>query len=164
MLIWLLSSSRLRILETARRPTCGSKSSIGHRTFSGVFYSGGIQCMARLVIIQGYGIHYYYASRSQLNFERRGSGYSCSKWDCPGKYHITFERFWMARVLIDRKNCVSEAILHAFSCCQTLISAQGDILLIKSGKKLPADVRFVEISSDAKFDRSILTGNHLSSL
>jgi sodium/potassium-transporting ATPase subunit alpha len=34
----------------------------------------------------------------------------------------------------------------------------GDILYIKSGNKLPADVRFVEMSSDAKFDRSILTG------
>ena len=37
----------------------------------------------------------------------------------------------------------------------------GDILYIKSGNKLSADVRFVEISSDAKFDRSILTGEHL---
>jgi sodium/potassium-transporting ATPase subunit alpha len=34
----------------------------------------------------------------------------------------------------------------------------GDILFIKAGNKLPADMRFVEISSDAKFDRSILTG------
>ena len=34
----------------------------------------------------------------------------------------------------------------------------GDFLYIKAGNKLPADVRFVEISSDAKFDRSILTG------
>lgn len=34
----------------------------------------------------------------------------------------------------------------------------GDILYIKSGNKLPADVRFIEVSSDAKFDRSILTG------
>lgn len=34
----------------------------------------------------------------------------------------------------------------------------GDVLYIKAGNKLPADVRFVEISSDAKFDRSILTG------
>ena len=34
----------------------------------------------------------------------------------------------------------------------------GDILYIKAGNKLPGDVRFVEISSDAKFDRSILTG------
>ncbi|KAF4633510.1 hypothetical protein G7Y89_g4608 [Cudoniella acicularis] len=37
----------------------------------------------------------------------------------------------------------------------------GDILYIKSGNKLPADVRFIEISSDAKFDRSILTGESL---
>ena len=34
----------------------------------------------------------------------------------------------------------------------------GDILLIKAGNKLPADVRFLKVSSDAKFDRSILTG------
>jgi sodium/potassium-transporting ATPase subunit alpha len=34
----------------------------------------------------------------------------------------------------------------------------SDILYIKAGNKLPANVRFVEISSDAKFDRSILTG------
>ena len=34
----------------------------------------------------------------------------------------------------------------------------GDIIFIKAGNKLPADVRFVEVSSDAKFDRSILTG------
>jgi len=40
----------------------------------------------------------------------------------------------------------------------------GDILYIKSGNKLPADVRFVEISSDAKFDRSILTGTCCLSL
>jgi len=36
----------------------------------------------------------------------------------------------------------------------------GDILYIKAGNKIPADVRFVEISSDAKFDRSILTGKY----
>ncbi|KAK3057111.1 hypothetical protein LTR09_002150 [Extremus antarcticus] len=34
----------------------------------------------------------------------------------------------------------------------------GDILRISTGSKLPADVRFVECSSDARFDRSILTG------
>ncbi|MCJ1395670.1 hypothetical protein MMC18_008556 [Xylographa bjoerkii] len=37
----------------------------------------------------------------------------------------------------------------------------GDILFVKAGNKLPADVRFVEISSDAKFDRSILTGESM---
>ena len=39
----------------------------------------------------------------------------------------------------------------------------GDILFLKAGNKLPADVRFVEVSSDAKFDRSILTGMITSS-
>lgn len=34
----------------------------------------------------------------------------------------------------------------------------GDIISIKAGNKLPADVRFVEISSDANFDGSILIG------
>lgn len=34
----------------------------------------------------------------------------------------------------------------------------GDVVHIKAGNKLPADVRFVEVTSDASFDRSILTG------
>ncbi|KAM4062702.1 E1-E2 ATPase domain-containing protein [Hirsutella rhossiliensis] len=34
----------------------------------------------------------------------------------------------------------------------------GDVVSIKSGNKLPADLRFIDISSDAKFDRSVLTG------
>jgi sodium/potassium-transporting ATPase subunit alpha len=45
---------------------------------------------------------------------------------------------------------------------QTMLPAAdvvpGDILYFKAGAKLPADVRFLETSSDAKFDRSILTG------
>jgi len=44
---------------------------------------------------------------------------------------------------------------------QTILAPEvvpGDILYIKAGNKLPADVRFIEISSDTKFDRSILTG------
>lgn len=34
----------------------------------------------------------------------------------------------------------------------------GDVIFISGGNKLPADVRFIEVSSDARFDRSILTG------
>lgn len=37
----------------------------------------------------------------------------------------------------------------------------GDVIYIKSGNKLPADVRFIEVSSDSKFDRSVLTGESL---
>jgi sodium/potassium-transporting ATPase subunit alpha len=36
----------------------------------------------------------------------------------------------------------------------------GDVVMIKAGNKVPADVRFVTVSSDARFDRSILTGSH----
>lgn len=34
----------------------------------------------------------------------------------------------------------------------------GDIVTIKLGDKIPADVRFIDVSSDLKLDRSILTG------
>ncbi|KAF2232119.1 putative H /K ATPase alpha subunit [Viridothelium virens] len=34
----------------------------------------------------------------------------------------------------------------------------GDLLCIKMGDRLPADVRFIEVSTDARFDRAILTG------
>lgn len=37
----------------------------------------------------------------------------------------------------------------------------GDVLYFKAGNKLPADVRFIEVSSDSKFDRSVLTGESL---
>jgi sodium/potassium-transporting ATPase subunit alpha len=44
---------------------------------------------------------------------------------------------------------------------QTVVGTQivpGDVLFLKMGDKVPADVRFVDVSTDAKFDRSILTG------
>jgi sodium/potassium-transporting ATPase subunit alpha len=34
----------------------------------------------------------------------------------------------------------------------------GDLVAVKAGNKLPADMRFITVSSDAKFDRSVLTG------
>jgi sodium/potassium-transporting ATPase subunit alpha len=34
----------------------------------------------------------------------------------------------------------------------------GDVVNIRAGNKLPADVRFLDVSTDAKFDRSVLTG------
>ncbi|WZH49949.1 H+ k+-exchanging atpase [Fusarium acuminatum] len=34
----------------------------------------------------------------------------------------------------------------------------GDIVRVKAGNKLPADMRLVQVSSDVKFDRSVLTG------
>lgn len=40
----------------------------------------------------------------------------------------------------------------------------GDIVYIKAGNKLPADVRFIDVSNDAFFDRSILTGKSVITL
>ncbi|KAK9358867.1 hypothetical protein V1504DRAFT_477581 [Lipomyces starkeyi] len=37
----------------------------------------------------------------------------------------------------------------------------GDVLFFKAGSKLPADIRFIQVSSDAKFDRAILTGESI---
>jgi len=34
----------------------------------------------------------------------------------------------------------------------------GDVVQIRAGNKIPADLRLVEVSSDLKFNRSILTG------
>jgi sodium/potassium-transporting ATPase subunit alpha len=44
---------------------------------------------------------------------------------------------------------------------QNVVGSQivpGDVLFLKMGDKVPADLRFVDVSTDAKFDRSILTG------
>jgi len=46
----------------------------------------------------------------------------------------------------------SQASIHALDL------VPGDIIVVKQGNKLPADLRLVEVSSDAMFDRSILTG------
>src|SRR3569833_4740688 len=34
----------------------------------------------------------------------------------------------------------------------------GDIVFIKAGDKLPADLRFLQVSGDAKMDRAVLFG------
>ena len=67
-----------------------------------------------------------------------------------------------SRVMASIKTMLPDACLVLRDGSRVEISAdqivRGDVLLIKAGNKLPADVRFVEVSSDAKFDRSILTG------
>jgi sodium/potassium-transporting ATPase subunit alpha len=34
----------------------------------------------------------------------------------------------------------------------------GDVVEIRAGNKIPADLRLCQVSSDLKFDRSVLTG------
>ena len=48
-------------------------------------------------------------------------------------------------------------------CISALDLVPGDLICTKAGDKLPADVRYVQVSSDVKFDRSILTGNFVNS-
>lgn len=70
-----------------------------------------------------------------------------------------------SRVMASITNMLPEKCLVKRDGKQTGVMATdifpGDILYIKAGNKLPADVRFIEMSSDAKFDRSILTGKSL---
>jgi len=44
---------------------------------------------------------------------------------------------------------------HAIPASQLV---PGDIVQIRAGNKIPADLRLAEVSSDLKFNRSILTG------
>jgi len=66
------------------------------------------------------------------------------------------------RVMASIKNMIPEDCMVVRDGVQVEVMAvdvvPGDVLLVKAGNKLPADVRFVRVSGDAKFDRSILTG------
>ena len=70
-----------------------------------------------------------------------------------------------ARVMASIKNMIPDDCLAVRDGAQVSVMAAdivpGDILLIKAGNKIPADVRFTDVSSDAKFDRSILTGRRI---
>ncbi|KAK0720249.1 Na+/H+/K+ antiporter P-type ATPase [Lasiosphaeris hirsuta] len=67
-----------------------------------------------------------------------------------------------SRVMASIKNMIPDECLLIRDGVQVSTVAvdivPGDVLLIKAGNKLPADVRFAQVSSDSKFDRSILTG------
>lgn len=67
-----------------------------------------------------------------------------------------------SRVMKSIKNMLPEDCLVVRDSKQVSLAAPdlvpGDIVLVKAGNKLPADLRFLQVSGDAKFDRSILTG------
>jgi sodium/potassium-transporting ATPase subunit alpha len=70
-----------------------------------------------------------------------------------------------SRVMKSIKNMLPEDCLVIRDSKQASLPAPdlvpGDIVLVKAGNKLPADVRFLQVSGDARFDRSILTGESL---
>ncbi|GAW25833.1 putative K antiporter P-type ATPase [Rosellinia necatrix] len=67
-----------------------------------------------------------------------------------------------SRVMSSIKNMLPEDCLVIRDSAQISLPAPelvpGDIVFIKAGNKLPADLRFLQASGDAKLDRSILTG------
>lgn len=67
-----------------------------------------------------------------------------------------------SRVMASITAMLPESCLVLRNGSQTIVNATdivpGDVILIKTGNKLPADIRFIEVSTDAHFDRSILTG------
>jgi sodium/potassium-transporting ATPase subunit alpha len=72
-----------------------------------------------------------------------------------------------SRVMASITAMLPESCLVLRNGAQTTVSATqlvpGDIIYIKAGNKLPADVRLIEASNDSSFDRSILTGRFLMS-
>jgi sodium/potassium-transporting ATPase subunit alpha len=72
-------------------------------------------------------------------------------------------QYWSSsRVMASITAMLPESCLLIRGSAQTTVMAPdvvpGDVVLIKAGNKLPGDVRFIDVSSDANFDRSILTG------
>lgn len=70
---------------------------------------------------------------------------------------------WNAsRVMKSIKNLVAEqATVVRDGRQQTVPSPDivvGDLVMLSMGDRVPADMRIVQVSSDLKFDRSLLTG------
>ena len=70
---------------------------------------------------------------------------------------------WNAsRVMKSIKSLIAEdAIVVRDGKQQTVPAADlvvGDLVMLSMGDRVPADMRIVQVSSDLKFDRSLLTG------
>ncbi|OCF38203.1 hypothetical protein I316_00428 [Kwoniella heveanensis BCC8398] len=73
-----------------------------------------------------------------------------------------WQDFSTNRVMNSITNLLPSSVLALRDAHQAQMSAKelvpGDIVYITLGNKLPADVRFIDVSSDLKLDRSVLTG------
>lgn len=114
------------------------QSGLGHRPFAGHRHTGNLQCVARSCHIPSDGFHLrsrWFRSLGCQKFETRDS------------------RSVRAR---SRRSDQGVLVPLLTSTAHTHIALP--LHQITLGCKLPADLRLIEISSDLKFDRSILTG------
>jgi sodium/potassium-transporting ATPase subunit alpha len=70
---------------------------------------------------------------------------------------------WNAsRVMKSIKSLIADDAMVVRDGKQQTISATdivvGDLVMLSMGDRVPADMRIVQVSSDLKFDRSLLTG------
>ncbi|OCF61244.1 hypothetical protein L486_00890 [Kwoniella mangroviensis CBS 10435] len=73
-----------------------------------------------------------------------------------------WQDFSTNRVMASISGLIPSAVLALRNARQIQLSAKelvpGDIIYVSLGNKLPADVRFIDVSSDLKMDCSVLTG------
>ena len=142
-------------MEASRRTcTCRLQSGFGYCSGRRSPFASWLQRLARLQHVSNHGVYLEHAQvaasisvawpdlfvlllpvPSDVEVFRDGS--SCR--------YVYFSSGWSA--------CL---IVHPRLPAKDLIP--GDIIAIGLGSKIPADCRIVECSSDAQFDRSILTG------
>ncbi|WVW86130.1 hypothetical protein I302_108171 [Kwoniella bestiolae CBS 10118] len=73
-----------------------------------------------------------------------------------------WQDFSTSRVMASISGLLPSAVLVLRNSHQSQLPAKdlvpGDIIYVSLGNKLPADIRFIDVSSDLKMDRSVLTG------
>ena len=77
-------------------------------------------------------------------------------------HQLNLSDFSSSRIMASIKTMLPEHCVVIRNAVQQNISGAevlpGDLLCIKTGDRLPADVRFLEVSTNVRFDRSVLTG------
>ena len=73
-----------------------------------------------------------------------------------------WQDFSTSRVMSSIKGMLPSDVLTLRDGHQTKVPASdlvtGDLVHVSLGEKVPADLRLIQVSSDLRFDRSILTG------
>lgn len=85
-----------------------------------------------------------------------GSSHGFYLWNAPHR-NLGFSRWQLAKV----STYIQSFCEDPADICSRLPAAElvaGDIVQITLGSKVPADIRLLDVSSDLRFDRSILTG------